>query len=80
MKSSKKYDWSSNKHKWDNIFGKMGLLLDAIMDAKGGEMNIDDTEYKWVEDRMTYWNKDNRILTKDEMRVCNNLWNVYGRY
>ena len=64
---------------WDKIFKKMGILLKLIEACKPNH-DIDDTEYKWVEDRMTYWNTDNRILTKDEMRVANNLWNVYGRY
>ena len=65
---------------WNRIFGKMGLLLDAIIEAKGGEMSIDDTEYKWVDDRIKYWNTDDRPLTKDEMLVSNNLWNMYGKY
>ena len=65
---------------WNRIFGKMGLLLDAIMEAKGEEMDIDDTEYRWVDDRIKYWNTDDRPLTKDEMLVSNDLWNVYGRY
>ena len=65
---------------WNKIFGKMGLLLDAIMKAKGEEMYIDDTEYRWVDDRIEKFNSDDRILTKDEMLVSNNLWNVYGRY
>ena len=65
---------------WNKIFMKMGLLLDAIMEAKGEEMDIDDTEYRWVDDRIEKFNSDDRILTKDEMLVSNNLWNVYGRY
>ena len=40
-------------------------------------MSIDDTEYRWVNDRIEYFNADERILTQDEMRVANNLWLQY---
>tara|TARA_B100000131_G_C17700184_1_gene444332 strand:+ start:281 stop:529 length:249 start_codon:yes stop_codon:yes gene_type:complete len=62
---------------WNPIFQKMGLLLDRISDFKGPSMSIDDTEYRWVEDRIEYFNADERVLTKDEMRVANNLWLQY---
>ena len=62
---------------WNPVFQKMGLLLDRISDFKGPEMSIDDTEYRWVEDRIEYFNADERVLTKDEMRVANNLWLQY---
>ncbi len=62
---------------WNPIFQKMGLLLDRIEKFKGPEMSIDDTEYRWVNDRIEYFNADERILTQDEMRVANNLWLQY---
>ena len=77
MKSSRKHDWSSNKHKWDKIFKKMNLLL-KLIDACKPNRSIDDTDYRWVEDRIEYWNSDERILIKDEMRVANNLWQKYN--
>ena len=72
--SDKKY---INLEFWNPIFQKMGLLLDRISDFKGPEMSIDDTEYRWVNDRIEYFNADERVLTKDEMRVANNLWLQY---
>ena len=75
MKGSDKK--SINLEFWNPIFQKMGLLLDRISDFKGPEMSIDDTEYRWVNDRIEYFNADERVLTKDEMRVANNLWLQY---
>ena len=72
--SDKKY---INLNFWNPIFQKMGLLLDRISDFKGSSMSIDDVDYRWVEDRIEYFNADERVLTKDEMRVANNLWNKY---
>ena len=72
--SDKKY---INLEFWNPIFQKMGLLLDRISDFKGPSMSIDDTEYRWVNDRIEYFNADERVLTQDEMRVANNLWLQY---
>ena len=63
--SDKKY---INLEFWNPIFQKMGLLLDRISDFKGPEMSIDDTEYRWVNDRIEYFNCEERILTQEEMR------------
>ena len=65
--------------KWREIFGKMRKLGTAIEMAKGPGMSIDDTEYRWVNDRIEYYESEDRLLTKDEMRVANNLWGIYGR-
>ena len=75
MKGSDKK--SINLEFWNPIFQKMGLLLDRISDFKGPSMSIDDTEYRWVNDRIEYFNADERVLTQDEMRVANNLWLQY---
>mgnify|MGYP003305898062 CR=1 FL=1 len=40
--------------KWREIFGKMRKLGTAIEMSKGPEMSIDDTEYRWVNDRIEY--------------------------
>ena len=78
MKSSKKYDWSSNKHKWDKIFSKMNVLLELMLECKG-DYDIDDPEIRWVEDRINYWNTpDRRLLTKGEMGIANDLWIQYN--
>ena len=65
--------------KWREIFGKMRKLGTAIEMSKGPEMSIDDTEYRWVNDRIEYFDNDKRLLTKDEMNKANELWKKYGR-
>ena len=42
-------------------------------------MSIDDTEYRWVNDRIEYFDNDKRLLTKDEMQTANELWKKYGK-
>ena len=43
----------------------------------GEKMNIDDVDYRWVDDRINYLQSEGRKLSKDEMRVANNLWAKY---
>ena len=69
-------DW--NKEKWDMIFGKLKKLGTAIEMAKGPGMNIDDVEYRWVDDRIRYYEQEERLLTKDEMQIANLYWKKYG--
>ena len=64
--------------KWREIFGKMRKLGTAIEMFKGSSMSIDDTEYRWVSDRIEYWNAEERILSKQEMQIANLYWNKYG--
>ena len=68
-----------NKKKWDMIIGKLKKLGTAIEMAKGPGMSIDDTEYRWVDDRIRFYEQEERLLTKDEMRVANNFWKKYGK-
>jgi len=65
--------------KWREIFGKMRRLGTAIEMSKGPGMSIDDTEYRWVNDRIEYFDNDKRLLTKDEMQTANELWKKYGK-
>ena len=65
--------------KWREIFGKMRKLGTAIEMSKGAGMSIDDTEYRWVNDRIEYFDNDKRLLTKDEMQTANELWKKYGK-
>ena len=67
-----------NKDKWDMIFGKLKKLGTAIEMRKGPEMNIDDHDYRWVNDRIEYYEGEERLLTKDEMIQANELWVTYG--
>ena len=63
--------------KWREIFGKMRKLGTAIEMSKGPGMSIDDTEYRWVNDWIEYFDNDKRLLTKDEMQTANELWKKY---
>ena len=65
--------------KWREIFGKMRRLGTAIEMFHGPSMNIDDLDYRWVNDRIEYFDKKKRLLTKDEMTIANNLWKKYGK-
>ena len=83
MKPSKKrlqdvLDDKPTFQKWREIFGKMRKLGTAIEMSKGPGMSIDDTEYRWVNDRIEYFDNDKRLLTKDEMQTANELWKKYG--
>ena len=45
----------------------------------GTSMDIDNVDYRWVNDRIEYWEKQERLLSKDEMITANNLWKKYGK-
>ena len=70
-------DW--NKEKWDMIFGKLKKLGTAIEMSKGPGMSIDDAEYRWVNDRIEYYESEERLLTKQEMQIANLYWNKYKK-
>ena len=67
-----------NKEKWDMIFGKLKKLGTAIEMYYGGDMDIDNVEYRWVDDRIRYYENDYRLLTKQEMQIANLYWKKYG--
>ena len=79
-----------SKYKWnyDTPLGKLIMKLKklgtAIEMKKGGDMSIDDAEYRWVDDRIKMMEKikngaeGGRMLSKDEMSAANALWKVYG--
>ena len=68
-----------NREFWNKMFAKMNTLLVAMESAKGPGMSIDDLEYRWVSDRIEYWNSEERLLTKDEMDIANVYWKKYGK-
>ena len=68
-----------NKKKWDMIFGKLKKLGTAIEMYWGDHMNIDDVHYRWVNDRIEYYEAEDRLLTKEEMETANQLWKKYGK-
>ena len=65
--------------KWREIFSKMRRLGTAIEMFHGPSMDIDDLDYRWVNDRIEHFDKRIRLLTKDEMTIANNLWKKYGK-
>ena len=72
-------DKPMDKSKWDIIFGKLKKLGTAIEMYFGPSMDIDNIDYRWVNDRIEYWEKQERLLSKDEMTTANNLWRKYGK-
>ncbi len=68
-----------NKEKWDMIFGKLKKLGTAIEVYYGPSMNIDNVDYRWVNDRIEYYEGEERLLTKEEMTTANEMWNKYKK-
>ena len=64
--------------KWDIIIGKLKKLGTAIEMHFGDKLPIDHTQYRWVTDRIEYYENDNRLLTKEEMTIANDMWKLYG--
>ncbi len=62
---------------WSNVFDKMGVLVDLMLECKG-DYDIDDPEIRWVSDRIEYWNSEERVLSKGEMEIANLYWKKYG--
>jgi len=78
MKSSKrKHNWSDTKI--GMIIMKMKKLATAIEMAKGTQMDIDDIQYRWVDDRIKMLEEKTRKLTQKEMSTANELWMQYGK-
>ena len=63
---------------WEMVFGKLKKLGTAIEMYYGVKMDIDNQEYRWVDDRIQYYEKDDRLLTKQEMSIANLYWKKYG--
>ena len=68
-----------DKRFWNKIFFKMNNLLVAIETYKGSSMSIDDTEYRWGQDRIEYYESEERLLNKEDMTIANELWRKYGK-
>jgi|3_EtaG_2_1085321.scaffolds.fasta_scaffold14574_8 hypothetical protein len=79
----------SSKTKWnyDSPLGtmimKLKKLATAIEVQKGPQMDIDDIEYRWVDDRIQMMEKrkngakGGRLLTKEEMTEANTMWKKF---
>ncbi len=75
-----------DKTKWDMIFGKLKKLGTAIEMFKGPEMNIDDSDYRWVNDRIEYYESQDKqwqtildAANKIEKLNYESLW-VYDHF
>ena len=66
-----------DKKVWDMIIGKLKKLGTAIEMHFGDRMNIDHPEYRWVTDRIEYYESQDRLLTPDEMSTANDMWKRY---
>ena len=68
-------DKPMNKTKWDMIFGKLKKLATAIEMHYGEKMNIDNQDYRWVDDRIEYYEGEDRLLTKNEISIVGSgIW------
>ena len=63
---------------WDVVFGKLKKLGTAIEMYYGVKMDIDNQEYRWVDDRIKYYESEERLLTKQEMSIANLYWKKYN--
>ena len=68
-----------DKSVWDVIFGKLKKLGTAIEMYYGDSMNIDEPDYRWVQDRIEYYESEDRLLSKEEMNTANDMWRQYGK-
>jgi len=63
---------------WDIIFGKLKKLGTAIEMYYGGDMDIDNQEWRWIDDRIKMYYEKDRLLTKQEMDIANLYWKKYN--
>ena len=64
---------------WGGVMMKLKKLGTAIEMKLGPEMNIDDSDYRWVDDRINYLQSEGRTLSKEEMEQANEYWRIYGK-
>ena len=62
---------------WGGVMMKLKKLGTAIEMKLGPKMNIDNVDYRWVDDRINYLESEGRKLTKEEMKAANDLWVMY---
>ena len=81
MKPSKKKEADLGRFRGDTFWGKVCMklkkLATAIEMTKGPSMDIDDVDYRWVDDRINYLESEGRKLTADEMKKANYMWTRY---
>ena len=52
-------------------------LRDEYLDM-GGDMDIDNQEWRWIDDRIKMYYEKDRLLTKQEMDIANLYWKKYN--
>tara|TARA_B100001250_G_C19793262_1_gene787533 strand:+ start:529 stop:771 length:243 start_codon:yes stop_codon:yes gene_type:complete len=57
---------------------KLKKLATAIEMKKGPSMDIDDYDYRWVDDKIQYLESNTITFTKENMEQANELWRIYG--
>ena len=68
-----------NKKTWDIIFGKLKKLGTAIEMYWGDHMNIDDVHYRWVNDRIEYYEAEDRLNQRRNgncKSVMEKIWKI----
>ena len=80
---------SKRNFNYDSPLGKLIMklkkLATAIEVSKGPSMDIDDVQYRWVDDRIEMMEKQKdgkaggRMLTKGEMVTANDLWKMHAK-
>ena len=65
---------------WGKVLMKLKKLGTAIEMKKGPSMNIDDHDYRWVDDRINYMSNSEKFykFTKEDMEQANEYWRIYG--
>ena len=68
--------------KYDTLWGKVNMKLKKLATAiemyYGPSMDIDNQEYRWIDDRIKYYEMNDRLLTKQEMSIANLYWKKYN--
>ena len=64
---------------WGGVLMKLKKLGTAIEMYYGTEMNIDNFNYRWVDDRINYLQSEGRKLSTPEMKKANLLWRKYAK-
>ena len=71
MKNTQSDEADLGRFRGDTFWGKVNMKLKKLATAiemyKGGSMSMDDIEYRWVDDRINYLEREGRKLTKEEM-------------
>ena len=83
MKPTKKKPWRADLGRfrgdtfWGGVLMKLKKLATAIEMYKGPSMSIDDVDYRQVDDRIRFMERDDLELTKEDMKTANDLWKMY---